>query len=60
MHTRLLQNVSMAAKEQDHISNASSNDKRSITLTVCESLGWQNPTVPTDLQKKDTKMAPNR
>ena len=31
-------NITMAIKGQKHISNASSNDKRRITLTVCESL----------------------
>ena len=30
-------NITMAAKGQKHISNASSSDKRRITLTVCES-----------------------
>ena len=31
-------NITMAAKEQEHISRAGSNDKRSIILTICESL----------------------
>ena len=31
-------NIIMAAKRQKHISRAGSNDKRSITLTVCKSL----------------------
>ena len=31
-------NITMVAKGQKHISRAGSNDKRSITLTVCESL----------------------
>ena len=31
-------NITMAVKEQEHISIAGSNDKRSIILTICESL----------------------
>ena len=52
-------NIAMTAKGQKHISRAGSNDKRSITLTVCESLDGKILPLQLIYKGKTQKLLPN-